>query len=52
MIARGAQSQTGVLPGTDPEFYRTFLSAPQLGADSFTSLTVSADVQYIGGPPK
>ena len=51
MVGRGAPPQTGILPGTDPEFYRLFLGAQQSKDDTFTSLTVAAQVQYIGGAP-
>lgn len=52
LIARGAASSTGLLPRTDPEFYRTFLGAPQVGDDTTTALTVKAQVQYLGSPPR
>jgi len=51
LVARGAPPSTGLLPQTDPEFYRTFFGAPQAADDTFTSLTVKADVQYLGNPP-
>ncbi|MEA3208240.1 MAG: hypothetical protein QOE70_1297 [Chthoniobacter sp.] len=52
MVARGAPSNTGILPRTDPEFYRVFLGAQKAENDTFTALTVTAEVQYIGGQPK
>jgi hypothetical protein len=52
LIARGAPGNTGILPKTDPEFYRLFLGAPQAAEDTFTSMTVTAQVQYVGGPPE
>lgn len=52
MVARGAQRQTGILPKTDPEFYRVFLGMPGADDDTFTSVTVAADVQYLGSPPQ
>lgn len=52
MVARGAPSSTGLLPRTDPEFYRVFLGTPQAQDETITTLTVAARVQYIGSPPK
>lgn len=52
LIARGAPGSTGILPKTDPEFYRVFLSAQQAADDTVTALTVTGQVQYIGSPPK
>lgn len=52
MIARGAAGSTGMLPKTDPEFYRVFLGAPQAVDDTVTTLTVTGQVQYLGSPPK
>jgi hypothetical protein len=52
LVARGAPPSTGLLPQTDPEFYRLFLGTAQATEDTFTSLTVKADVQYVGGPPR
>jgi hypothetical protein len=52
MVARGAPSNTGMLPKTDPEFYRVFFGAAQAEDDTFTALTVAAQVQYLGGPPQ
>lgn len=52
LIARGAPSQTGLLPRTDPEFYRAFLGQLQLADDTVVSLSVKADVQYLGSPPQ
>lgn len=52
MIARGALTQTGTLPKTDPEFYRVFLGATQAVDDTVTALTLSANVQYLGDPPR
>jgi len=51
LAARGAPPSTGLLPKTDPEFYRTFLGLAQATDETFTSLTVKADVQYLGNPP-
>ena len=52
VIVRGAPTSTGLLPRTDPEFYRLFLGTPQAADDTFTTLTATARVQYIGAPPK
>lgn len=52
LIARGAAESTGLLPRTDPEFYRVFLGTPQAADDTFTTLTMKAQVRYIGSPPK
>jgi hypothetical protein len=52
LIARGAPGSTGMLPKTDPEFYRVFLGTPQAVEDTVTALTVKAEVQYIGSPPQ
>lgn len=52
LVARGAPGSTGMLPKTDPEFYRVFLGTPQAVDDTVTALTVTAQVQYVGGPPK
>lgn len=52
LIARGAPGSTGILPKTDPEFYRVFLGTPQAVEETVTALTVAAQVQYVGGPPK
>jgi hypothetical protein len=52
LVARGAPGSTGMLPKTDPEFYRVFLGMQQAGDDSVTALTVKGDVQYIGSPPQ
>lgn len=51
LLAPAAPKNTGLLPRTDPEFYRLFLgTAPP--DDSFTALTVTARVQYLGSPPR
>jgi hypothetical protein len=52
LLARGAPNNKGLLPRTDPEFYRVFLGTPQATDDTLTALTVSAGVKYIGSPPK
>ncbi len=52
MIARGAPGNTGMLPKTDPEFYRVFLGAAQAVEDTITAVTVSGQVQYVGSPPQ
>lgn len=52
LIARGAPGSSGLLPKTDPEFYRVFLGIAQALDDSITALTVKADVQYLGSPPQ
>lgn len=52
LVARGAPANTGLLPRTDPEFYRVFLGAAQALEDTITAVTVTASVQYIGNPPK
>ncbi len=51
LVARGAPGSTGLLPKTDPEFYRVFLGAAQAVEDTVTAVTVTASVQYVGGPP-
>jgi hypothetical protein len=51
-IARGALTQTGLIPAADPEFYRVFLGAQQAVEDTFTAMTVTASAQYIGSPPE
>jgi hypothetical protein len=52
LVARGAPPSKGLLPRSDPEFYRVFLGAPQATDETLTSLTVGASVQYVGSPPK
>lgn len=52
LVARGAPGNTGILPKTDPEFYRLFLGAAQAADDTVTAVTVTAAVQYVGGPPQ
>lgn len=52
LVARGAPTNTGILPRTDPEFYRLFLGAQPAADETVTSMTVTAKVQYVGGPPK
>jgi hypothetical protein len=52
LVARGAPPSSGLLPKTNPEFYRVFLGAAQAVEDTITALTVTASVQYIGGPPQ
>ena len=52
LVARGAPGSTGLLPKTDPEFYRVFLGAAQAVEETITALTVTASVQYVGGPPQ
>lgn len=52
LIARGAPGNTGILPKTDPEFYRVFLGTAQAVEDTITAVTVTAQVQYVGGPPQ
>lgn len=52
LIARGAPPSKGLIPRTDPEFYRVFLGAPHATDETLTALTVAASVQYVGSPPK
>lgn len=52
LIARGAPSNTGLLPRTDPEFYRVFLGTPRAEDDTYTALTIKAQVKYVGSPPQ
>lgn len=52
LIARGTASNTGLLARTEPEFYRVFLGTPQAQDDTFTTLAVKAQVQYLGNPPR
>lgn len=51
LLARATPSNQGLLPRADPEFYRLFFGSRQAADDTFTTLTVKAQVQYIGGPP-
>ncbi len=43
---------SGRLPGTDADFYRTFLGTPAGDAAQSVVVTVAARVQYAGDPPK
>jgi hypothetical protein len=52
LVARGAPGSKGLLPRTDPEFYRFFLGVTEAVDETLTALTVTARVQYVGGPPK
>jgi len=52
LLAPGAPSNTGLLPRTDPEFYRVFLGTPQAEDDTYTALTIKAQVKYVGSPPQ
>ncbi len=52
LTARGAPPSAGLLPKTDPDFYRVFLGTAQAVDDTITALTVTASVQYVGGPPQ
>lgn len=51
LTARGSPASTGMLPKTDPEFYRTFLGAAQAVDGTVTAVTVAAQVQYVGNSP-
>lgn len=52
LVARGAPANTGMLPRTDPEFYRLFFGNQEAVDDSVTALTVTASVQYLGSQPR
>jgi hypothetical protein len=52
LVARGAPPSKGLLPRTDPEFYRVFLGAAHAVDETLTALTVTASVQYVGRPTK
>jgi hypothetical protein len=52
LLARSAPSNKGLLPRADAEFYRLFFGSPQAADDTFTTLTVKAQLQYVGNPPQ
>lgn len=52
LTARGAPPTTGALPKADAEFYRVFLGVPPGAEEAVMAVTVSAGVQYPGGPPQ
>ncbi len=50
-IPRSGAGPTGTLPRTDAAFYRLFFGTPAPAPDAVTTLTVTADVRYLGNPP-
>ena len=51
MVTPEARTNVGLLPRTDPEFYRLFLGTPEATEETYTSVGIRAAAQYLGSPP-
>jgi len=52
LVTPEARTNVGLLPRTDPEFYRLFLGTPEATEETYTSVGIRAAAQYLGSPPQ